>query len=215
MKNKALVLDLDDTLYAEIDFLYSAYRHIAFRLAPEQSEALFNRLVELYHRGENAFQYLVKRYDVDLATLLDWYRFHIPQIRLFPHVKEQLNRLKTDYRFALITDGRSVTQRNKVKALRLEPLLDFMVISEEVGSEKPSINNYRMVQDALQCENYIYIGDNPKKDFVTPNKLGWKTICLRDRGTNIHKQDFEKILHEFRPHFYMSDWSDLPTILDF
>jgi len=214
MKNKALVLDLDDTLYAEIDFLYSAYQHIAFRLAPEQSETLFNRLVELYHRGENAFQYLVKQYDVDLPTLLDWYRFHIPQIRLFPHVEEQLNRLKADYRFALITDGRSVTQRNKVKALGLEPLLDFMVISEEVGSEKPSINNYRLVQDALQCEHYIYIGDNPKKDFVTPNKLGWKTICLRDRGTNIHKQDFE-ILHEFLPHFYMSDWSDLPTILDF
>lgn len=214
MKNKALVVDLDDTLYAEIDFLYSAYKHIARRLAPERSEALFNELAELYHRGENAFQYLVKRYDVDLTTLLDWYRFHVPQITLFPHVKEQLNRLKSDYRFALVTDGRSVTQRNKVKALGLEPLLDFIVISEEVGSEKPDFNNYRLVQEALQCRDYIYIGDNPKKDFVTPNRLGWKTICLRDRGTNIHKQDFE-IPHEFRPHFYMSDWSDLPTILNF
>ncbi|ABR73480.1 HAD family hydrolase [Actinobacillus succinogenes] len=214
MKNKALVLDLDDTLYAEIDFLYSAYHHIAFRLAPEQEEMLFNRLVERYHRGENAFQYLTERYDVDLATLLEWYRFHIPDIHLFPHVEEQLNLFKSDWRFALVTDGRSVTQRNKVKALGLEPLLDCMVISEEVGSEKPSLNNYRLVEDALQCKDYIYIGDNPKKDFVTPNKLGWKTICLRDRGTNIHKQDFE-IPHEFRPHFYMSDWSDLPTILNF
>jgi len=29
MKNKIFVFDLDDTLYKEIDFLYSAYREIA------------------------------------------------------------------------------------------------------------------------------------------------------------------------------------------
>ena len=25
---------------------------------------------------------------------------------------------------------------------------------------------------------------------ITPNKLGWKTICLLDDGRNIHRQDF-------------------------
>ena len=29
MKNKIFIFDLDDTLYKEIDFLYSAYREIA------------------------------------------------------------------------------------------------------------------------------------------------------------------------------------------
>lgn len=33
-------------------------------------------------------------------------------------------------------------------------------------------------------------GDNLRKDFITPNKLGWKTICLLDDGRNIHRQDF-------------------------
>ena len=113
MKDKALVLDLDDTLYAEIDFLYSAYKHIAQRLAPTDWQPLFEHLTYLYHEGQNAFQYLVERYEVELATLLDWYRSHKPDIALFPNVREMLNYFHKDYKFAVITDGRSVTQRNR------------------------------------------------------------------------------------------------------
>lgn len=212
MKNKALVLDLDDTLYAEIDFLYSGYKHIAMRLEPEDWKPLFDHLVKLYHHGENAFQYLTDKYQVELTTLLDWYRHHQPEIKLFNNTQEILTKLSKDYKLAVITDGRSITQRNKLKALDLENKLDFVVISEEIGSEKPDPKNFLSVQDALQCEKYIYIGDNPKKDFVTPNKLGWETICLRDKGNNIHKQDFN-IHSEFLPHFYISEWSELISVL--
>lgn len=212
MKNKALVLDLDDTLYAEIDFLYSGYKQIAMRLEPDDWKMLFNDLVKLYCNGDNAFQYIADKYKVDLPTLLYWYRFHLPEIKLFPNVENILNHLKEDYKLAVITDGRSVMQRNKLKALNLEGILDYVVISEEIGSEKPSLKNFSCVQDELQCEKYIYLADNPKKDFVTPNKLGWETICLRDKGSNIHKQDFN-IQSEFLPHFYISEWSELTSVL--
>ena len=73
MKTKALVLDLDDTLYAEIDFLYSGYEHIAKCLEPVNWEFLFAQLVERYRAGENAFQFLTEKYQVTLNTLLEWY----------------------------------------------------------------------------------------------------------------------------------------------
>ncbi|OOF39302.1 HAD family hydrolase [Rodentibacter mrazii] len=212
MKNKALVLDLDDTLYAEIDFLYSGYKHISMRLEPENWKPLFDHLVELYHRGENTFKYLTDKYQIELSILLEWYRYHSPDIKLFKHTWEILNNLRKDYKLAVITDGRSITQRNKLKALNLEEILDFVVISEEIGSEKPDPRNFLAVQDALQCQKYIYIGDNPQKDFVSPNKLGWETICLRDKGDNIHKQDFN-IHSEFLPHFYISEWTELIAVL--
>lgn len=212
MKNKALVLDLDDTLYAEIDFLYSGYKHIATQLEQENWEPLFSHLVQLYHSGENAFQYLTEKYQVALSTLLEWYRFHTPNISLFPNVRDVLADLSDEYKFAVITDGRSITQRNKLNALGLDGILDYVVISEEIGSEKPAAQNYQAVENALQCEKYIYLGDNPKKDFVTAKKLGWETICLRDKGHNIHKQDFN-IQPEFLPHFYLSEWSELPFVL--
>ncbi|WP_368336625.1 hypothetical protein [Parabacteroides merdae] len=45
-------------------------------------------------------------------------------------------------------------------------------------------------QDKYADAEFVYIGDNLRKDFITPNKLGWKTICLLDDGRNIHRQDF-------------------------
>ena len=44
-------------------------------------------------------------------------------------------------------------------------------------------------QDKYADAEFVYIGDNLRKDFITPNKLGWKTICLLDDGRNIHRQD--------------------------
>ena len=28
--------------------------------------------------------------------------------------------------------------------------------------------------------NFVYISDNPKKDFIAPNKLGWKSIRYKN-----------------------------------
>jgi len=70
MKNKALVLDLDDTLYAEIDFLYSGYKQIAMRLDPDNWQALFDDLVQLYCNGENAFQYVADKYEIDFNYII-------------------------------------------------------------------------------------------------------------------------------------------------
>ena len=43
--------------------------------------------------------------------------------------------------------------------------------------------------EKIQAEEYWYIGDNVQKDFVAPNRLNWKTICLMDDGNNIHSQN--------------------------
>lgn len=212
MNKKALVLDLDDTLYAELDFLYSAYRYISERLSPNNTNELFYYLINLYHEGKNAFEYITDNYEIKLTTLLDWYRYHTPNIKLLTGVKEILIKFSLDYKFAVVTDGRSISQRNKIKALGIESFLDCIVISEEINSEKPSLKNFKLVEETLKCDKYIYMGDNPKKDFITPNKLGWETICLKDSGKNIHKQNFD-ISSDFLPHIYISEWSELNTIL--
>jgi putative hydrolase of the HAD superfamily len=95
------------------------------------------------------------------------------------------------YKLGLVTDGYSITQRNKLKALGIEELFDLVVISEEFGSAKPSVANFAVFHQ-FNTDVYYYIADNPAKDFVSPNALGWQTICLIDAGNNIHKQDFNK-----------------------
>lgn len=206
IKNKALVLDLDDTLYSELDYLISAYQFIATKLERNNSQELYEKMFFLFKNDKNVFDFLIKNYkQMDKEQLLYWYRFHEPRIVLFNGVLECLGLLKNKYKFAIITDGRSFTQRNKIRALNIESYLDEIVISEEIGTEKPHLNNFKIVEKNLQCQSYIYVGDNPKKDFVTPNTLGWNTICLLDQGNNIHKQDFEQEIL-FLPKKKVNSW---------
>ena len=83
----------------------------------------------------------------------------------------------------------------------LESWFSEIVISEEFGSAKPTEQNYRHFEQAFPSENFVYVGDNLAKDFVTPNRLGWTTVALLDRGENIHPQDWEQIELEFKPQF--------------
>ncbi|MGO1159334.1 HAD family hydrolase [Acinetobacter lwoffii] len=210
-KIKALVLDLDDTLYAEINYLESAYRFIAAQISAQPQQLSANMLAQ-YHAGENVFENISKIYQIDKSKLLDWYRFHKPDITLFQDVAETLNHFTTDYMYAVITDGRSETQRNKLQALGLTDFLSSIVISEEIGSEKPSLVNYKKVMSDLQCEQYIYVGDNLKKDFVTAKRLGWTTICLKDQGQNIHTQNFS-IAEEYQADHYFNSWQEIREFL--
>lgn len=208
---KALVLDLDDTLYAEINYLESAYRFIAAQISAQPQE-LSAKMLAQYHAGENVFENISKLYQIDKSKLLDWYRFHKPDINLFEHVAETLDHFAAEYTYAVITDGRSETQRNKLQALGLTDLLSSIVISEEIGSEKPSIANYKKVMRDLQCEHYIYVGDNLKKDFVTAKNLGWTTICLKDQGRNIHTQNFS-IAKEYQADHCFNSWQEIRNFL--
>lgn len=211
MMNKVLVLDLDDTLYSELDYLKSAYHNIASELAADNS-TLYQLMIDKYLDSEDVFSFLVNCYNVDMQYLLDLYRFHIPNIQLYPNVDEVLECFSVNSEIAIITDGRSKTQRNKINALGLTHLLTSIVISEELKTEKPCRKNFEKVVSETTGDYYIYIGDNLKKDFITPKSMGWMTICLEDQGQNIHKQDFT-LPYEYLPEYCFESWSDIKNFL--
>lgn len=201
---KVICFDLDDTLYKEIDYLMSAYREIA-EFASGQSTGrsynmnilavnAYNRMLDAYREGQNAFEKLNRFLGLELSAndYLYIYRNHRPKITLSEDVVRTFNALREGgVCIGLITDGRSVQQRNKIEALELCRWIDEknIVISEEFGSEKPALANYAyFMKRYTECHDFTYVGDNLKKDFVAPNRLGWNTVCLKDDGRNIHKQ---------------------------
>ena len=192
MSDCVCCFDLDDTLYKEIDFLKSAYREIASSVGRPD---IADQMVTWYDEGKNVFEslneYLGK--DTPLATYLDIYRRHKPSISLSEGVEDTLNKMKDKgVVMGLITDGRSISQRNKMRALGLERWFGErdIIISEEFGSEKTDRRNFCYFLDRYPRRSYLYVGDNTQKDFLVPNQLGWMTVCLLDDGRNIHKQDF-------------------------
>ena len=217
-----ICFDLDDTLYKEIDYLKSAYREIALRAA--QGDQLlagkaYYEMLQAYKDGGNAFLRLNELLGVEtpVSEYLAMYRTHRPDIHLEEDVVTTLDALKTSgCTLALITDGRSVQQRNKIVALGLNRWIadGDIVISEEIGSEKPDEANYRRIMNRHpDTDRFFYIGDNPKKDFIAPNRLGWTTICLLDNGENIHPQRFDDTPPQAQPQYKVGMWKDVLKIV--
>ena len=126
-----------------------------------------------------------------LEEMIKMYREHRPHISLEEETRGILDILQKESVLGIITDGRSLTQRNKIEALGLYAYIPEknICISEETGYPKPSSEPFVSFMQAYPDSDYYYIGDNPSKDFVAPNQLGWNTICLLDDGRNIHHQD--------------------------
>ncbi len=187
VKFDALILDLDDTLYPEIDYVKSGFRAVSDFLADsfEENYPIFNDyLINLFQEGERGkiFDRLIKKFSLEISVekLVEVYRGHIPNIKCFKDSKEFLKRHSKDCLLILLTDGSTVSQRMKIKSLGLSKYFDGIYITDEFGSEywKPSLLVYKkiLIDFELNAEKLCVIGDNTEKDFITPNNLQKFTI---------------------------------------
>lgn len=200
-----IVFDLDDTLFLERDFVRSGFREVARVLERTGSVSAFERLEQLFDGGNVDPIGTIIEQDgapVGKSELLRVYREHEPTLRLSDSIREML----TDYASAgrplgIITDGRSLTQRNKIRSLGLGAWISELVISEEFGSAKPAAANFLHFESQFPNRSYAYVGDNVSKDFVAPNRLGWTTIGVRNDGQNIHPQQLDEVPPSNLPHF--------------
>lgn len=217
-RTKVVIFDLDDTLYKEIDFLKSAYREIASYLQNKYAIGdAYEFMIQKYAEGKNVFEETNTNYSIAVPfdEYLNIYRNHIPEISLEKATSETLLYLQNQgCVMGLITDGRTNTQQNKIEALGLSRYLnkDLIIISEDFGSSKPDIKNYSYFQATERAAKYFYIADNPLKDFISPNLLGWETICLLDNGMNIHRQDFS-LPKEYLPKYRVASLTEIIKII--
>ena len=193
--NTHIVFDLDDTLYKEIDFVKSAYVYINNYINSRFNIDLSKNIKKCLAREANFFDLINSKLLPDqnfpIEKYLELYRFHYPDIKLSKDTSVFLEKiLSHNIDFSIITDGRSISQRNKIKALGLYDLVKNIIISEETGFEKPHLNNFKILNRIYSNKKLIYIADNTSKDFLAPNSLNWDTICLINNGQNIHPQDF-------------------------
>ncbi|CAZ97893.1 HAD family hydrolase [Zobellia galactanivorans] len=209
-EKSVIVFDLDDTLYNEIDYLRSAYSAIAMELAPKQWKKLFVQMFSMYRNKENVFEYLTTTFGVEKQMLINLYRNHQPAIVPFEGVLPLLKHIKDKGgKLGIITDGRSKTQRAKLSALAVVDYFDTIVISEELGSEKPDQKNYRAIEEAFPNHRYCYIADNIRKDFLAPNTLGWDSIGLIDNGLNIHSDAFRYFTEDHLPKTFVKNIGEI------
>jgi len=192
---QAVVFDLDDTLYPERDYVRSGYEAVARRLRErlERNDRFEDWLWARFEAGQvaGAFDALDGAFGLGLgpegvAELVRCYREHEPKIQPFADVAAALEALGGRVRLGLLSDGYLPAQRRKVTALGLGEAFGAVVFTEELGRAawKPSPAGFEAIAGRLGAPHAAcaYVADNPAKDFVAPNRLGWTTVQLVRAG---------------------------------
>ena len=197
---KAIIFDLDDTLYDEEAYVHGAFAHTADCISDRfkycNKDALYKRMLELLSadgRGK-IFDEIIKEFKLPLSVseVVSMYRNTLPKLSLYEDAAVFLDILsKTEIKTGLITDGCSLVQHNKIKALSLDTKLNFILATDDFKLSKPDPKVYLKCLEGLDVvnpEDAVYIGDNPGKDFIGAKEIGMKTIrIIRPKG--MHMKD--------------------------
>lgn len=184
---KAVIFDLDDTLYGEKEYVRSGYDKIA-KLFPQIKDSEV-KLWKLFVERKDVIDEFLKEEglytDQNKERCLHVYRFQRPDIHLYPGVQEMLLQLKKSFKIGLISDGRPEGQNAKIDALGIRDLFDAIIITDELGGiefRKPNDIAFRIMADQFDVtfNEMCYVGDNVSKDFIAPEKLNMRSIWFRN-----------------------------------
>jgi len=191
---KAVIFDLDDTLYPERAYAFSGFAAVATAFKdllgdPAETSAQMEQLFDSKHR-RRIFNELLSQRGLPgdqrlIDRMIETYRTHRPTITLHPDADRILTHLQGRYKLGLISDGPSVSQWAKIDALGLRSRLDEIIITSDLGPDyaKPNPAAFEQMAKRLDVEasTCVYVGDNPAKDFIASNALGWTTIQITRR----------------------------------
>ena len=201
---KAVLLDLDNTLYDEYTFVKSGFREVSKVMASKldiSEDDFYQTLWQTFLKVERkqVFSETLKHFsvfDADLIPeMLETYRNHRPAISVFKDVYSTLIALKEKFSLGLITDGKKEVQEKKIKALKLEGYFEVITYAEEYGGKcclKPFVVTLQKLQ--VSAEESVFVDDDPLKSFSTAKDLGLITVrMLRGENASLRIDDKKSV----------------------
>src|SRR4051794_9290188 len=195
---RAVTVDLDDTLFAQSDWLAGAWLAVASAAVPcglaagPFHDALVTCAAEGSDRGgiiDRALALVgvspVRALELTPLLVEAFSGWAPAALSLYPGAAESLVRLRSaGLRLAIITDGNPRIQRSKITALGLADLVDHVVISDELGgraARKPHPAAFRRALELLgvAADETVHIGDRPAKDVAGAAAAGMRAVRVR------------------------------------
>lgn len=215
---RAVVFDLDDTLYPEVEFVHGGYQAVAEAVRQQHGIEIYEELAELFEGGQRGdlFTPVLRKHlrnveETYVKTLVEIYRKHEPALHSFPEVESTLRKLKASYRLAIISDGILAVQERKLTALGLRHYFDVVIFTGQWGREawKPNTRSYDFVLGSINISGpeSVYVGDNPTKDFYGARIAGMHTIRVR-RPDGLYRQ-FEPPAQDYAPDVEIESLKEL------
>lgn len=189
MRARALIFDLDDTLYPYDAFLHSGFRAVAAYLAGTvgaDAREVFDTLQQASRRSRGReLQILLHTRgwpSAWVARLRDVVRFHRPVVEPWPDTRPTLARLRAEgWRLAILTNGPITIQRAKVRSLGLGPDVDVVVYAEACApGGKPAREAFEQTLARLQVEGRraVMVGDDLDGDVHGARAAGLHAVHL-------------------------------------
>ena len=102
-----------------------------------------------------------------------------------------------------------------MNALGLDADFDYKIFTDEFGREywKPHSRSFIHVCKiaGVKPEEAVYIGDNPAKDFIAPNKLGMKSLRIRRHAGENSLSEMKK--NNYNANFEIRSLNELNELL--
>ena len=127
---------------------------------------------------------------------------------VYPDVEPALKELRRKYNLALVTNGASSLQREKIAGSKLEPYFVCVVISGDIGIRKPEPGIFLTVLEKLGvgAEASVMVGNNLESDITGAKEARIRAIWLN--------RDNEENQSDIKPDYEINNMNELKPILD-
>lgn len=224
---KAIFFDVDDTLFDSTTLAKMARMNAVKAMIEcglpirnvQKGYSLLMKIVEKY--GSNYDEHFDRLLEtlgcnrdpkIIAAGIVAYHDTKLAYIKPNPDVVPTLIALRDKgCKLGVVSNGRSIKQWEKLIRLGLHHFFDVVVISEDVGSEKPQSEIFKAAIKELgvKPEEAVYAGDDLETDIFGANSAGLISIRL------VKKKPREPILNkEMRPKFSIKKISELLSVLE-
>ncbi|HEY8729954.1 MAG TPA: UDP-N-acetylglucosamine 2-epimerase (non-hydrolyzing) [Acidothermaceae bacterium] len=190
---EAVTVDLDDTVFAQADWLLGAWRDVAragadigldhdtflaalMSVAAEGSDhgGIIDRALRSIDVGEHELAAIV-------PGLVAVFSTHSPTtLAPYPGFHDALAAVRANVPVACVTDGNPRIQRAKLRSLGLTDAFDVVIYSDELGREfrKPHSAPFERALRELgvPAARAVHIGDRPGKDVAGAVNAGMRAV---------------------------------------
>ncbi len=96
------------------------------------------------------------------------------------------------YNIGVLSNGFTDVQNRKLRNTGLDKKVDLMVLSDDIGVNKPDVRLYRHAMQRSGDDtpsHHLMIGDNPATDILGASRAGWRGILLDPRKEAVEMSD--------------------------
>jgi putative hydrolase of the HAD superfamily len=142
-------------------------------------------------------------------TLAEMYRgVSRRRLKVYPHVRDMLSRLRERFPLAIVSDGQKAWARGELHRVGLTEFFGPIVVSGEHGFRKPDRRLFQYALDGMgvPADGTVYVGNDMYRDVYGAREMGMTTVMFdSDQGTKEHEGCV--------PDYTITDHRDLLAIL--